>query len=126
MMEFMLSRVTMGACGILLLAAAMVPLTSVCQDAQDDEMQIQADAIASMVDSFGDSDLDSMTVSCIDILPSDCTLSFGNNTVCLKGHGKEFSSASFYSISSGEEFGPLDEMSFSRSENGVKVIRTVR
>ena len=85
MMEFLMSRLTMGICGMVILAAAVVPMSSVLEDRQDVDYQQQIDRIANMIDSFYDSDVMVMTVSGADIIPDGCTLA-NNGTILTLVH----------------------------------------
>lgn len=70
MMEFTLSRVALIACGAILLAAVIVPVNGIYDSMEEENMTEVSDSIASMLDSFWDSETDTMHLRGWDILPS--------------------------------------------------------
>ncbi|NLN71239.1 MAG: hypothetical protein GX137_00365 [Thermoplasmatales archaeon] len=84
MIEFTLSRVALGICGLLLLASVVPFAESIHEDRVDDGLSAQADRIAALIDSFGCSGSDSMTVCAEELLPaSSSTLGFEGHFVIL-------------------------------------------
>lgn len=70
MMEFTLSRVAVFICGAVLLAAVVAPIADYYDNKESQEMKVCADSLSSMIDSFWESEADTMTVRGWDILPS--------------------------------------------------------
>lgn len=70
MIEFTLSRVSMMVCGIILLATVIVPVSGAYESMEHDNTVEAADAIAEAIDSFWDSEADTMFLRGCDILPS--------------------------------------------------------
>lgn len=91
MMEFTLSRVSMIACGVILLAAICAPVSAAYTSMQDSEMRDAADGIARTVDRFWDSRADVMILRGWDVLPtSDCGLVIDGHDLVLTRNGKEY------------------------------------
>ena len=124
MMEFTLSRLVMIACGVMVLASLMNPLSSVYDGRYDSEMQDQCDNISDMVDTFGRSGMVRMTVPGREIIPSGCTLSFDENMVRLGHDGREFLSCCSFGLSSDCTYGGCDTISMVK-ENGMIVVTSI-
>lgn len=90
-MEFTLSRVALGICGLLLLASVVPFAESIHEDRVDDGLSAQADRIAALIDSFGSSGSDSMTVCADELLPSpSSSLRFEGHIVILTCGGSVY------------------------------------
>lgn len=84
MIEFTLSRVSLLMCGVVLLAAIIIPVTDYYDAKEETDMNRTAESISLMIDSFWDSDADTMILRGWDILPSaDCSLSIDEHIVSL-------------------------------------------
>lgn len=93
MMEFTLSRISMIACGLILLAAVISPVSAAYGNMQDAEMRDAADGIARTVDRFWDSRADVMYLRGWDVLPSpDCGLEMDGYDLKITKNGKEYRS----------------------------------
>ena len=68
-MEFTLSRVCMGVCGLIVLAAVMIPVTGMFEDSSDADIQSLTDGAGRMLETFERSGADVMTISLRDVLP---------------------------------------------------------
>lgn len=121
MMEFTISRVALGMCGIILLAAVLSPVTGLYDGKETVEMQEQTDNIAKMVDSFYLSEADNMTLNMGEILPStSVSLKVDGNMITIVSDEDEFRSATRFTIASDEEiYGPNDIVRFTKTDNGV-------
>ncbi|MDI9379052.1 MAG: hypothetical protein QM390_05030 [Candidatus Thermoplasmatota archaeon] len=94
MIEFTLSRVALGICGILLLASVIPFVESAHEDRVDDGMSAQAGSIAALVDSFWSSGSDSLTVCAGELLPTaSSTLRFEGHFVILEYEGTCYKAA---------------------------------
>ena len=80
MMEFVASRATLVVCGVLLIAAVAAPLEDLYGTREDSAMGEVADSIASAVDTFSSSQLDTLRIRGSDILPSASAF------VTMEGH----------------------------------------
>jgi hypothetical protein len=80
LIEFTISRVAVFICGIILLAAVIIPVSGYFERQEDEDMSEAADAISKMIDSFWDSEADTMTLQGQDILPSS------EYSIILNGH----------------------------------------
>lgn len=83
----------MFACGVILLAAVIVPVSGAYGSMEDESMRDAADGIAEMLDIFWNSKADEMTLRGWDILPSaDCGLILDGRELILTKKGKEYRS----------------------------------
>jgi len=119
-MEFTLSRVTLGVCGIVLLAAVLSPVTSIYDEREDVSLQEQCDLLAEMIDTFYYSDTDNMTLNLNSILPSaTCTLTFDGQIVKMTSEDKEYSSICIYSVSADDIYDSNDIVKFTKINGEV-------
>lgn len=81
MMEFTLSRVTLVICGAILIASVAVPISGVYEDRTDESLAGMAEKTAAVIDSFWNSDIDSMYLEGDALLPSP------EYSLCLEGYG---------------------------------------
>lgn len=124
MMEFTLSRVVLGICGIVLLAAVMPPVNGIYDDRESFGYQEQTDRIALLFDSFYESEADTMTISFNDILPSsDSYIEIDGHLITLHTDGRTFLSAIDRQILSENtlSYGHNDVAMFMKSGDGVVV-----
>ncbi|MCL2786462.1 MAG: hypothetical protein FWD81_04500 [Methanomassiliicoccaceae archaeon] len=70
MMEFTIARVCMGICGLILLAAVVVPVTGMYESHTVSMESDIPDEIAYLIDDFYYSKMDTFTVPMSDILPN--------------------------------------------------------
>jgi len=70
MMEFTLSRVCLSVCGLVLLAAIIVPVTGMFESKTMNMESDIPDGIGSLIDDFYYSEMEVFTVSMADVLPN--------------------------------------------------------
>jgi len=80
MIEFTMSRVCMSICGLVLLAAVIVPVTGMYDSKTVTMESGSADDIAKLIDSFHYSETETFTAAMSDILPNS------SSYMELKGH----------------------------------------
>lgn len=118
MLEFTMSRVVLCLCGVILLGSVCVPLSGIYSTNNDVLMTESTDSIAAMIDSFYDSEADTMTLRGWDILPStDCSLKVDGHNVILSN-----SSSQYHSLISYESYFSLsynEIVTLERSEGGM-------
>ncbi|UAL07143.1 MAG: hypothetical protein KRP56_04675 [Candidatus Methanogranum gryphiswaldense] len=121
MIEFTLSRVSMIVCGLILLAAIIVPVTNTYDSMKEDDLMEVSDNVAVMLDSFWNSEADVMYLRGWDILPDpECGLLLNGHDVILTKNGKEYRSLMEHST---ERFTMSfnDVLNIERCENGLKI-----
>jgi hypothetical protein len=126
MMEFTISRVALGMCGLILLATVISPVTSIYDDREDAKMQDLSESIAAMIDAFYDSEADSMAMSVNEILPSSSSsMRFDGHLVCVTDGDAEHRSSSKRNIVSDKDcYNASDIIKLTRSEGGV-IVETI-
>ncbi len=93
MLEFTLSRVIAIVCGVILLAAVIVPVADMFDERTDINIVESTDEISNMIDSFWNSKADIMVLRGWDILPSsDCSLELNGHKLTLNCGNKEYTS----------------------------------
>lgn len=93
MIEFTLSRVTMLACGIILMSAVVLPVMHGYDSMEDDGMTSLADGVSLMLDSFWDSKADAVCIRGWELLPDpSCSLTIDGPYVTLHKDGREYTS----------------------------------
>ncbi|MFA5452256.1 MAG: hypothetical protein WC248_01620 [Candidatus Methanomethylophilaceae archaeon] len=123
MMEFTLARVTLGICGLLILAAVLSPVTEIFDDRETNELQEQADNLAKLFDSFYISEVDSMTLCMNEVLPScDSTITFDGNMLTLISNEKEYKSIVRHKIVTAASFGSNDVVIFEKTREGITAL----
>ena len=91
MMEFTLSRVCMSVCGLVILAAVMVPVAGMFQDSSDADVQSLTNDTGKMLKTFERSGADVMTLSLRDILPDHSySLRMNSGMLMMAKNGKEY------------------------------------
>ena len=94
MIEFTLSRVALGICGIILLASVIPFVDSVHEDRVEAGMSSQAESIAALVDSFGSPGSDALTICAGELLPTtSSTLRFEGHFVIMECGGSSYRAA---------------------------------
>jgi len=124
LMEFTLSRVVMGMCGLLVLAAVLSPLSAVYENKEDSGLQSQCDAVARMIDAFSGSEMSHMELSGSDIIPHDCTLTFDGNVITLTYDDREYLSYTVCTLVSDGTYTSDDTIGFLKDSDTVTVTRT--
>lgn len=124
MIEFTLSRVVMGFCGLIILASLLYPLSAVYDSKEDVDLQSQCDNISDIADAFGNSGMWHMELQGTDIIPEGCTLTFYDRTVTLTCGDREYHSLISYRIYSSETFTADDILLFMNDDVSVSVMKT--
>lgn len=120
MIEFTLSRVCLGICGMILLSAVFVPTLNLFENGSEESMNGIAEDIAHTIDRFNASRADTMTVALRDILPEASSIYFKDNLVTIEKDGRPY--RSFTNVVMNEcRFGRNDIISFERTDHGLWV-----
>lgn len=108
-----------------MLAAVLSPFLSVMEDGQDDRIQGQMDSIALMIDTFYESDADSMTLYMDDILPSvTSSVTFDGNLIRVTYEDREYVSGTRFPVSHNEvPYNSGDIIKFIKTADAVKTER---
>ncbi|MCL2607294.1 MAG: hypothetical protein FWD92_01880 [Methanomassiliicoccaceae archaeon] len=120
MMEFTLSRVCMGVCGLILLAAVVVPVTGMYEK-QIANMESDASYdIASLIDCFYYSEMECMTINMSDILPVQSYIEIRDRRLTLTTENGEYRSWTRVTMISEEDtFGYGDIVRISKCADAV-------
>ena len=121
MMEFTMSRVLMCACGVMILAILINPVSSLYDDRYDNDMRLQSERICEMIDSFGSSDMESITVSGADLIPEGCVLIIEDDMIILEHDGKEYIAYTLNEISSIGSYGSNDTIYFQKEGDIIRM-----
>lgn len=122
MIEFTISRVVLGICGVAMLAAVLSPAATIYEAGENTEFQEQCDKIADMIDSFSESKSDSMTVFADQIIPNDAALKLDGHTVSIiRGDEKFNSLTSRLMIGDEKSFGCNDVIKLTKRDGNVMV-----
>ena len=126
MMEFTLSRVCMSLCGFMLLAAVIVPVTGMYEsDTVGMESRIP-ESVASLINDFYFSKIDSLTVPMSDILPDAASyIGFGENMITLTTERGIYMTGTNVPTVSDGVFGYGDILRLSRSGGSVVAERVM-
>jgi len=121
MMEFVLSRVTVSICGLMLLAAVIVPVMGIYESKTERMESDVSDNIAKVIDSFYYSEMNEFTVAMSDILPSSSSyLEFDGHIITLTTERGEYRSGTNATvISDGSPFIYGDILRLSKKDGGV-------
>ena len=91
MLEFTMSRVALFVCGAILLGAVAIPISDTYDDRSERDLRDVVDKTAIIMDTFGRSDIDTMTLRGWDILPTPgCVLELDGHNVTLYKDGKSY------------------------------------
>jgi len=126
MMEFTLSRVCMSVCGLILLAAIIVPVTGMYESKTVRMESGISDDIADLVDDFYYSEMSVLTISMSDILPSTSSyIEFNGHMVILTtDRGTYKSGTDVIVVSGGIPFGYGDIVRFTKTGDTVTAERS--
>ncbi|MDR0198361.1 MAG: hypothetical protein LBI08_01280 [Methanomassiliicoccaceae archaeon] len=120
MIEFTMARVCMSVCGLVLLAAVIVPVTGMYESRTVSMESGVSEDIARMVDRFYYSDQDEVTVSMNDILPGVASyVEFKGHMVILTTDRGVYKSGTNVTVISEDTFGYGDIVRFTKSGNSV-------
>ena len=121
MMEFTLSRVVMGVCGLLVLAAALSPLSMIYNEKEDVDLQQQCDTVARMMDAFDRSSMNKMTLQGDDLIPDGSVLRFDEREVIITYGEKDYRSITSCVISSSDTYTDSDIICVYRLNGHVQI-----
>lgn len=86
-----MSRITLVICGVILLAAVSVPMSSIYDEKHDDSIRDAAERTSIMLDHFWDSEADTMTLRGWEILPSsECSLEIDGHNLTVNIKDRSF------------------------------------
>jgi len=121
MIEFTLARVCLSVCGLLLLAAVIVPVTGMYESHTVSMESDVSEDIARFVDGFWYSEMDDLTVSMGDILPNiPSYVEFRDHIVILTTDRGTYRSGTKVPVISEEVFGYGDMLRLIKNEDSVK------
>ena len=126
MIEFTISRVCMGICGLLLLAAVMVPVTGMYESRTVRMESDSSERIASLIDDFYYSKMEVFTISMGDVLPSTASyVEFDGHLVTLTTERGTYKSGTNIAVSvdDGTVFGHGDILRLSKNGDTVTAER---
>ena len=126
MIEFMISRVCLSVCGLVLLAAVIVPVTGMYEsDAAGMESRVP-DNIAELIDDFYHSKMEVLTISMSDILPNSSSYAeFGEYMITLTtARGVYKSGTNVPMISEEDAYGYHDMMRMSKGD-GLVILKKI-
>ena len=120
MMEFTLTRVVLGVCAVVLMAAVMAPVGELYDDREDAGMQGQCDGIAEMIDVYYGSEIDVMTLSMNTVIPSGTwTVTINGNTVLMTDGTSEYISVCSVPVATEGSYTGNDVVMFTKTDGGV-------
>jgi hypothetical protein len=111
----------MIVCGLILLAAIIIPVTNAYDSMEEDDLMDVSDNVASMLDTFWNSEADVMYLRGWDVLPDpECGLLLNGHDVILIKNGKEYRSLMEHTS---ERFTMSynDILNIERCENGLRI-----
>ena len=121
MMEFMMSRLCLTVCGIVLLAAVCVPVAFLYDGSVDDRAQSLAGDTVGLMERFDRSSADVMTLSMREILPdAGFSMTVDGHLLTLEKNGKRYAAVSSVDLGTGT-FGHGDIVEIRKTENGLTV-----
>ena len=125
MIEFTISRVCMGICGLILLAAVVSPVIGMYEsEAMGTESRIPEN-LANLIDDFHRSKMDVLIISMSDILPSSASFAefdgHGITVTTERGTYRGWTAVSL--TSDGGVFGYGDTIRLSRFDGGIRMER---
>lgn len=122
MIEFTLSRVALGICGLLILASVVPFFGDIQTERIDNGMEEQAGAIASLLDSFSASGSDSITVCVSEILPSPSSvLRLEGHFVTIEHEGSSYRAVMLSEAAPGGIYDYGDILEMTKREGGIDV-----
>jgi len=126
MMEFTLARVCLSVCGLLLLAAVIVPVTGMYESHTVNMESDVPDDIARFVDGFWYSEMDDITVPMNEILPNISShIEFKDHMIILTTDRGTYKSGTKVPVISEDIFGYGDMLRLSKNEGIVTAERSL-
>jgi len=123
MMEFTLSRVCMGVCGLIVLATVMLPVTGMFEDSSDADIQSLTNDTGRMLETFERSGADAMTISLRDILPNrSCSMRMERGMMIIAENEKEYRTSAPWTVET-ERYQYEDVIEIRKTSDGVSVRR---
>lgn len=96
MMEFILSKVALCMCGVVLMAVAVSVIDDTGEDMEKDGMMELSETIARILDEFWHSGLDSMVLPESTVPYPGCTVTVRDNLVSVGHDGTSWDSVTEY------------------------------
>jgi len=126
MMEFLLSRVCLSVCGLLLLVAVIAPVTGMYDsNAMFSEGDI-ADDVARLTDDFYYSEMDTAVIAMCDILPNVSSyIEFDGHSVTLMTERGTYRSGTNVPVAAEGAFGYGDMIMLTKNDVGVTAERVL-
>ena len=122
-MEFTLSRVCMGVCGLIVLATVMLPVTGMFEDSSDADIQSLTNDTGRMLETFERSGADAMTISLRDILPNrSCSMRMERGMMIIAENEKEYRTSAPWTVET-ERYQYEDVIEIRKTSDGVSVRR---
>ena len=127
MMEFTLARVCMSVCGLVLLAAVIVPVTGIYESKTVRMESDAADGIADLINGFWYSETETLTVPMSGILPGTGSfIEFGGHIITLTTErGVYKGGTNAFVVSDGIVFGYGDIMMLTKGDGIVTAERLI-
>ncbi|MDR0334347.1 MAG: hypothetical protein LBH69_00455 [Methanomassiliicoccaceae archaeon] len=126
MMEFTLARVCLSVCGLMLLAAVLVPVTGMYESHTSSMESDVSGNVAKLIDGFYCSEMDEMTVSMTDILPGGASyLEFSGTVVTMTTDRGVYMSGTNVPVLSEYAFGRGDIIKLSKGDGFVTAERLI-
>jgi hypothetical protein len=126
MIEFTISRVCMSICGLVLLAAVIVPVTGMYESQTVSMESDTSDSVSEMIDDFYYSKMETFVVSMTEILPSASSyLEFNGYLVTLTTERGVYKSGTNIPViaEANTAFGYGDILKLSRTDGAVTAER---
>ena len=121
MMEFTLTRAVMFACGIIVLAILLSPVSNIYESRCGSIIVEQCDIVAGMMDSFMESDLDTMEIQGSEIIPEGYTLYIDHYVIIMEREDVRYTSAPSSMITSDVRFTPSDTILLVKTEDTIEM-----
>ena len=103
MMEYTMARMVTVACGVLLLAAIVPPVTSIFDEGQSEGMQQQSETLCRMLESFHESEAEEMTICLNTILPQNSSVMMDSYFVTIINDDNQYRYNTEYTLESDRE-----------------------
>ena len=122
-MEFTLSRICMGVCGLIVLAAIIFPVTGMFEDSSDADIQSLTNDTGRMLETFERSGADAVTISLKDILPNhSCSMRMEKGMIIITEKETEYRTSVPWKTET-ERYQYEDVIEIRKTSDGVTVRR---
>ena len=98
-----MARMVTVACGVLLLASIVPPVTSIFDEGQSEGMQQQSETLCRMLDSFHESEAEEMTICLNTILPQNSSVMMDSYFVTIISDDNQYRYNTEYTLESDRE-----------------------